>query len=117
MNNSVLANYQGDRNTGGDRNSGLPTQSQQQKHRQQHSSGGGTAVQSSLKGSLVGTNNPFVSVQGGTIDSNFRGHAKNALSMGTYENSAKMVKRNNYMSGNSSLKNSQHGSSYGFSHQ
>jgi hypothetical protein len=68
---------------------------------------------------MIANNNPFMSINGGTLDnSNFRGHAKNALSVGTYENSAKLVKRNNYMSGNNSLKNSSaHSSTYGFVQQ
>lgn len=69
-----------------------------------------------MKQSLIAvSNSPFMSVSGGTIEnSQFRGHVKNALSMGTYENSAKMVKRNNYMTGNNSLKSSQNSSMYGF---
>ncbi len=63
---------------------------------------------------MIASNNPFVSINGGTIESNYRGHTKNAVSMGTYENSAKLVKRNNYMSGNSSLKSSANSSTYGF---
>lgn len=105
VNTSVHVSYHGERNSG-------IAQTQQQKHR--HTNSGGHQVVSSLKNSLIANNNPFVSINGGTIDSNFRGHAKNAMSMGTYENSAKLVKRNNYMSGNSSLKSSQNSSTYGF---
>jgi hypothetical protein len=106
-NNSVHASYHGDRNTG-------LTNSNQQKHR--HTSSNGPSVASTLKQSLIAvSNSPFMSVSGGTIEnSQFRGHVKNALSMGTYENSAKMVKRNNYMTGNNSLKSSQNSSMYGF---
>lgn len=66
-----------------------------------------------MKASLIVNNNPFVSLNVGSLEP-FRGHTKNALSMGTYENSAKAVKRNNYMTGKSSLKSSANNSSYGF---
>ena len=107
-NNSVHASYHG-----GDRNTSLT--SSQQKH--WHTNSNGPAVGSTLKQSLlaVSNNSPFISVTGGTIEnSQFRGHVKNALSVGTYENSAKLVKRNNYMTGNNSLKSSQNSSMYGF---
>jgi hypothetical protein len=105
-NSSVHASYHGDRNTG--------LTSTQQKHR--HTSSNGPAAGAALKQSLIAvSNSPFVSMTGGTIEnSQFRGHVKNALSMGTYENSAKLVKRNNYMTGNNSLKSSQNSSMYGF---
>lgn len=108
-NSSIHQNY-----NVGDRNTGL-TQHTQQKHR--HTNSNGSQGVASFKQSMISTNNPFISITGGTIDSGFRGHTKNALSVGTYENSAKMVKRNNYMSGNASHKGSHQNSTYGFHQQ
>lgn len=111
-NSSIHANYHG-----GDRNTGL-TQQTHQKHRHTNSNGSNPQQVSSFKQSMISTNNPFISITGGTIDSGFRGHTKNAISVGTYENSAKMVKRNNYMSGNVSHKGGSHqNSTYGFHQQ
>jgi hypothetical protein len=88
----------------GDRNTGI-TNGTQSKHR--HTSSNNASAMSSLKQSFAASNNPFMSINSGTLDnSNFRAHQKNALSVGTYENSAKLVKRNNFMSQGNSLKNS-----------